>query len=123
LQSYPSYSAFVPYAHWDSNNPTKSLHWYDAYNKTKHDREGNLHYATLENAVHAVGAAVVMFYAQFGFHFGTGTFDPKVPVINNIFRLTTVGFERHEKEFYIPLFTIDGNQIRTENWTTIDFQF
>jgi hypothetical protein len=110
LQSYGLFPAFVPYGSWDINNPTTSLSWYDAYNKTKHDREGNLHYATLENAIHAVGAAIVIFYAQFGFHFGTGLLDQKTPVIREIFRLTRVGFERHEREFYIPLFTITPPQ-------------
>jgi hypothetical protein len=121
LQSYSSYPAFTPFAAWSQTNPTQSLAWYNAYNKTKHDREGNLDHATLEKAIHAVGAAVVMFYVQFGMFFGTG--DPKNPVINNIFRLTTVRLEKHERSFYIPLFKMRDNQIAIEPWTTIDFPF
>jgi hypothetical protein len=61
LQSYSTYPPFSPFAGWNTAHPTQSLSWYDAYNRTKHDREANLHYATLENAVKAVGAVVVMF--------------------------------------------------------------
>lgn len=75
LQSYPDFPAFMPFMNWDRDHPTESLKWYDAYNKTKHDHEDNIRLATLENAVHAVGAAVVMFHAQFGLGFGTGVFD------------------------------------------------
>jgi hypothetical protein len=123
LQSYPSYPAFTPYANWDANYPTRSLTWYDAYNKTKHDREGNLPYATLDNAIRAAGAAVVMFYTQFGVRFGVGTFDQKIPVINSMFRLTTAGLERHERKFYVPLFAIRNNQIEVENWTLSNCPF
>lgn len=59
LHSYPSFPEFTPFKDWDRNNPTQSLPWYDAYNKTKHDREENLKFATLEHAVEAVGAVVV----------------------------------------------------------------
>lgn len=123
LQSYACYLAFTPFANWDPARPTQSLGWYDSYNKTKHDREGNLQYATLENAVSAVGAAVVMFHAQFGVSFGTGSMDQRNPIIRNTFRLTTVGLERHERDFYIPLFAIQNNQIVVANWTTVDYTF
>jgi hypothetical protein len=121
LQSYTSYPAFTPYANWATNNPTQSLAWYDAYNKTKHDREENLHHATLENAIFAVGATVVMFYAQFGNHFGTG--NQKWPVVSNVFRLTTEGLIRHERKFYIPLLAVKNNQITIDDWNTIDCPF
>ena len=58
LRSYPDFPGFTPFKDWDTAQPTKSLEWYDAYNKAKHDREQNLGVATLERAVHAVGAAV-----------------------------------------------------------------
>jgi hypothetical protein len=123
LQSYGSYPAFAPFANWDSTRPTQSLGWYDSYNKTKHNREGNLHHATLGNAIRAVGAAVVMFYGQFGINFGTGVLDQKSPIIRNTFRLTTVGLERHERDFYVPLFRIQDGQIIVESWSTVDYAF
>lgn len=66
LRWYPDFPTFKPFAGWDTASPTQSLGWYDAYNATKHDRESNLSKATLEKAIHAVGASIVMFYSQFG---------------------------------------------------------
>jgi hypothetical protein len=126
LQSYPSFPSFTPFAGWDLNNPTTSLGWYDAYNKTKHDREENLKSATLENAVYAVGASVVMFHAQFGLNFGTGFFDQKSPLIRNIFRIITK-FEKYEKEFYIPKFELQSESGKASpmvlDWTALNYQF
>jgi hypothetical protein len=123
LQSYASYPSFTPFAGWDVAQPTRSLGWYDAYNRTKHNRESHLSDATLGNAVSAVGAAVVMFHAQFGLNFGTGFADQKNPIIRNTFRLNTVGFERHERDFYIPLFRIENNQVQMEEWQTVNCPF
>ena len=121
LQSYTTYPAFTPYANWATASPTQSLAWYDAYNKTKHDREDNLYYATLENAISAVGAAVVMFYTQFGYHFVTG--DQRLPVIRSVFRLTTQGLSRYEREFYIPLLAVKDDHIAIDDWNTSDYPF
>ena len=66
LASYPDFPAFAPLKGWDPKRPTQSLDWYDAYNATKHNREEHLDVATLERVIHAVGATVVMFFAQFG---------------------------------------------------------
>jgi len=83
LRSYPNFPRFQPFSCWRQNRPTKSLYWYNAYNNTKHDREASLHEATLLNAIHSVGAVVVMFCAQFGipqeqktlFNIATSTFS------------------------------------------------
>lgn len=66
LRWYPDFPSFKPFECWEASKPTQSLSWYNAYNATKHDRETNLQQATLANAVHSVGAAIVMFCAQFG---------------------------------------------------------
>lgn len=66
LRSYPAFPVIAAFKGWDALRPTKSLGWYDAYNQTKHNREENLGLATLERAVNAVGAAVIMFHGQFG---------------------------------------------------------
>jgi hypothetical protein len=108
LQSYPHFPSFVPFRDWDAASPTRSLAWYDAYNRTKHDREENLKFATLSNAIQAVGATAVMFHAQFGFKFGLTGMDQKSPVIHNIFRIVT-DFKKHWKECYIPKFTVMEN--------------
>jgi hypothetical protein len=67
LIRYPGLPRLVPFAGWNSTQPTQSLFWYDVYNKVKHDRETNFNDATLGNAIHAVAACVVMLAAQFGY--------------------------------------------------------
>jgi hypothetical protein len=63
---YPWLHPMRPFAHWDGNNPTKSLVWYAAYNGVKHDREKNFRDAKLAYAFQAVTACAVMLCAQFG---------------------------------------------------------
>lgn len=55
--SYP----IKPFSQWNASNPTQSLQWYNAYNKTKHDRERHFSEATLENCIHAIAAVIVCF--------------------------------------------------------------
>ena len=100
LRSYPRFPSFSPFEKWDATSATHPLPWYDIYNDTKHNREDNLKLATLEIAVQAVGAAAVMFMAQFGFSFGTGIFDKISPVIQNVFLIST-DFKKYENKFYI----------------------
>ncbi|MBU6370761.1 MAG: hypothetical protein KGH93_00140 [Patescibacteria group bacterium] len=128
LQSYPDFPAFMPFKDWNVAKPTTSLSWYDAYNKTKHDREENLRFATLENAVYAVGAAVVMFHAQFGLNFGTGFMDQKSPIIRNIFKIVSINFEKYEKQFYISKLELDTTSGKPtfspiKGYTVINYPF
>ena len=68
LRRYPHYPELCPFGGWDRAQPTKSLPWYHAYNEVKHDREGAFEKASLEHAVSAVGACVILLAAQFGPH-------------------------------------------------------
>lgn len=66
---YPWLSPIAPFRGWQSENATKSLPWYAAYNAVKHDREENAPQATLERALEAVSAVVIVGLAQFGISF------------------------------------------------------
>jgi hypothetical protein len=63
---YPSLTARMPFEHWNKDNPTKTLPWYDAYNATKHDREVNFRDASLTHAIDAISACIIIFAAQYG---------------------------------------------------------
>jgi len=65
LLMYPQLSPIAPFAKWSSSKPSQSLHWYDAYNAVKHDREKQFHRATLQYAIEAVVACIVMLEAQY----------------------------------------------------------
>jgi hypothetical protein len=117
LRSYTDFPGFTPFRDWDTAHPTNSLAWYDAYNKTKHNREENLGVATLERAVHAVGAAVVMFYAQFGYGITIG--QDKSDLLRNVFTLE-VDLLKYPRDIYIPTRPVAGKGFE---WILIDYPF
>lgn len=65
LKNYDELRDFIPFSQWNISQPTKSLKWYDSYNKTKHDRNSSFNEATLENVLDAVSASIAMFCARF----------------------------------------------------------
>ncbi|HDS1772027.1 hypothetical protein NPS33_05770 [Pseudomonas putida] len=66
LNGYPGYRYVQPFKFWDSQQPTKSIGWYDAYNSVKHDREGDFNKATFESLVDAMAAVHILILAQWG---------------------------------------------------------
>lgn len=66
LTLHPGWPELRPFGSWDPNAATSSLRWYDAYNKTKHDREDNFKHATLSSVIEAMAGVYVMIVAQFG---------------------------------------------------------
>jgi hypothetical protein len=52
-----------PFSQW--TNSYQTLDWYDAYNKSKHDRVLNLHKANLENLIDAFSALATLLAAQY----------------------------------------------------------
>jgi hypothetical protein len=51
-----------PFQNWDEDKP---LVWYQAYNKSKHDRHKNFNLATFDNLINAVSGLSVVLSAQF----------------------------------------------------------
>ena len=106
---YPDYGEVTPFKFWSKNKPTQSLNWYDAYNKTKHDREGNFEYANFENVINSVCAAVILLYAQFGtrreFHLSDLADISITPTSNHFVN-----------EFYIPLFSENSQSWQIQNF-------
>ncbi|WP_200822334.1 hypothetical protein [Caballeronia terrestris] len=56
----------TPFVRWANPPQDQNLPWYEAYNKTKHNRATNFHQATFENMLDAVCAVVAILSAQFG---------------------------------------------------------
>jgi hypothetical protein len=65
VKPYPAVGPLRPFSVWDANAPTKSLGWYDAYNKTKHDRTTYFGEATLGHCFSSIAANLVMFCVRF----------------------------------------------------------
>lgn len=66
LISYPELGSIRPFENWSSSNPTQSLFWYDAYNKTKHDRTNNFTKASLWNTINAIVGCLILHCVKFG---------------------------------------------------------
>lgn len=67
LIGYPKLQKQQPFVGWDSEKPTQTLPFFNAYNQVKHDRESCFHIASLRHAIQAVSACYIMIFAQFGY--------------------------------------------------------
>ncbi|HUS88885.1 MAG TPA: hypothetical protein VMW91_05860 [Desulfosporosinus sp.] len=99
LRNY-DYGPVNPFLDWNKRQPTQSLPWYDAYNKTKHDRSNEFHVASLNNVIKAIAANIVLYIVRFGpfplLH-GTRTLSS---IVNQIFNIMMV--DSNVKTFYLP---------------------
>lgn len=107
LKNYNTFPPSKPFEDWDSSNPTKSLAWYDAYNKTKHDRDKNFSFARLQYAIDAVAANIVLYCTRFSPLMLINDTNTLSGLIKQIFDIKMVNSNR--KSFYIPKLTIPTN--------------
>jgi hypothetical protein len=107
LRSYVSLPPIKPFENWTSTSPTASLPWYDAYNKTKHDRATHFSVATFSNALNAVIATLILYMVRFSPYplaEETGTLSS---LANQHFKFELINTE--VKSSYIPLVDIPSN--------------
>ncbi|WP_158912723.1 hypothetical protein [Caulobacter sp. S45] len=112
IAAFPWLEPIAPFRTWGaSDKPSQDLPWYQAYNDTKHDRDGRFARATLRSAIEAVLASVVMAVAQFGLERALG--DGALLIANYTFveaPMWKVG------EIYTPAYDVAG-------WQSVDFKF
>lgn len=101
LVPYANAPRLRPFAGWRTSAPTRSLAWYDAYNKTKHDRSRHLSSATVARCIEAVAANVVLYCVRFSPYtlFGQGT--PLASLATHLFSVELVGAD--PSSFYVPM--------------------
>lgn len=108
LPRYADIGSIRPFLNWSPAQPTQSLSWYDAYNKTKHDRGSHFDQATLLACLHAVAGAITLFSVRFGpfrlLH-GAGTLSA---VFNQLFSIELKGCA--PTSFYVADIEIPANQ-------------
>lgn len=107
LRSYVSLPVIRPFLNWNTASPTASLIWYDAYNKTKHDRANHFSAATLSNALSAVIAALILYIVRFSPYpllEETGTLNS---LVNQHFKFELLNAD--VKKSYVPLVDIPTN--------------
>lgn len=108
LPRYAGVPSLRPFHGWDASRPTKSLPWYDAYNKTKHDRTLHFSESSLWNCLHAVAANVILFSVRYGpFYLLEG---PKTiaAMFNQLLTIELV--DCSPRSFYAPKIQIPANQ-------------
>lgn len=107
LRNYDSFLPSKPFKNWDASCPTQSLPWYDAYNKTKHDRDAHFSSAQFQYAIDAVAANIIMYCARFSPLILINDTNTLSGLIKQIFDIRMVDCNR--KSFYIPKLTIPAN--------------
>jgi hypothetical protein len=100
LKNYHSLSPHKPFNNWDINNPTQSLRWYDAYNKTKHNRDAHFSEAIFQFAIDAVAANIIMYCVRFGALILLQDTHTLSGLIKQIFNIKLINSNRNS--FYIP---------------------
>jgi hypothetical protein len=100
LKNYSSFTPSIPFAGWNPGNPTKSLAWYDAYNKTKHDRDVHFCDAKLKYSIDAVAANIIMYCTRFGALRLLHETNTLAGLFKQIFEIKMINVNR--KSFYIP---------------------
>lgn len=63
---YPELQSINPFESWDFDKPTKSLFWYDSYNRIKHDRESSFEESSLKVLINSISACFIILLAQYG---------------------------------------------------------
>jgi len=73
---YPDLPSLCPFDNWNPENPTKSIDWYNTYNKIKHDIENEFNKSRIQDLINSISACFVILIAQYG----------KLPIINEILK-------------------------------------
>lgn len=105
-----------PFLDWNDTQPTQSLTWYDAYNKIKHNRAEYFDKSTIENAILAVSAVIIMFCARYGMGYVTGSDTVFSGLFNEMFRIDLI--DPDKKSFYLPIHPFEkgyGDSIITDH--------
>jgi hypothetical protein len=105
LLQFPDVPNIFPFRSWDKSEPTKSLTWYDNYNKSKHNRRENFGCSTLGSAIDSVAAVVVLFTVRYGMHQLTEKTDILSLQVSQIMRIFICNSDM--TSWYVP-------KIRTE---------
>ncbi|MBN2711033.1 MAG: hypothetical protein JXR97_01165 [Planctomycetes bacterium] len=107
LKHYSLFKPAKPFSGWNSANPTKSLKWYDSYNKTKHNRDRHFDEAKLKYAIDAVAANIALYCTRFGILRLLHDTTILTGLFKQIFDISMVNSDR--KTFYIPELEIPKN--------------
>lgn len=104
LGRYADVPSYRPFQGWSATAPTQSLPWYDAYNKTKHDRTTNFELATLEACIQSVAAVIALFSVRHGPYRLFNGGGALASLVNQSFSLCLR--DCNPQAFYVPRITL-----------------
>ena len=99
LVGYTNPYKCCPFENWSKEEPSKSISWYDAYNKLKHNRDKNFHLATLENCINAIAANIILFAVRYSPRY----LYEKDDVCSNLIKSSLDYRIENSMDFYIPI--------------------
>lgn len=114
FKPYADLHPFKPFDDWNENQPTKSLIWYDKYNHVKHDRGNGFADASLETALNAIAANIILYAVRFGPYLLFNIPSAFSGYINQYVHLSLVNPDI--RRFYIP-------KIKTNSFTIKEYFF
>lgn len=107
FRNYYGLRKFQPYLNWNAMDPTQSLNWYHAYNRTKHDRNAAFNEAKLENVMDAIAAIVALFCVKFGPFSLIHDNNTLSSLINQHFNICLK--DSDPSTYYVPKITLPAN--------------
>ena len=114
FKPYADLYSFRPFDHWNENQPTKSLKWYDKYNRAKHDRGNDFVDASLETSLNAIASNIILYAVRFGPYLLFNIPSALSGYINQYVHLSLVNPDI--RRFYIP-------KIKTNSFTIKEYSF
>lgn len=100
LKNFDTFVPSKPFSNWTQSSPTQSLPWYDAYNKTKHDRDLNFQLSQFQFAIDAVAANFILYCTRFSPLLLLNDTHTLSGLIKQIFEIKMINSDR--KTFYLP---------------------
>lgn len=114
FKPYADLHPFKPFDDWNENQPTKSLILYDKYNHVKHDWGNGFADASLETALNAIAANIILYAVRFGPYLLFNIPSALSGYINQYVHLSLVNPDI--RSFYIPKMKTD-NDMRKDYFT------
>lgn len=101
FKNYEILNTVVPFKNWSKKEPTKSIKWYDAYNKTKHNRSEYFEFANLKNVIYAIAANIILYCIRFGPYALYQNQDILSGYMNQMVNISF--YKRCNTKFYVPM--------------------
>ena len=105
--NYRNISSIQPFKDWNSLNPTQSLDWYNAYNKTKHDSDVAFKDGKLKYVLNAISDNIILHCVRFSPY---GLYNRRTTLSGFINQMVDISLVNcNIKTFYIPFIELPNN--------------